>query len=148
MPEPAFAAFLWESFAVLRRELPETYRRLCSHLSPREVAIQVGDESVVVRFEPRGAQRLAVPVRPQIEVHTTRAAILSLIDARSTLVESILGDELLLRGTADELLRFHDALMIYVHGAIRAPSFPHLLRAYRRDRDTHAAGDGPEQLPA
>ncbi len=64
-------------------------------------------------------------------METTRAVILDLVDARAGLVEAILDDRLGLRGALPELARFHDGLMLYLHGAMRAPSFPGLLRRYR-----------------
>jgi hypothetical protein len=134
VPDRGFAAFLDASFAALRRELPDLHGELCAALAPREVALAVDRELVALRFERSHARLLPEPRRPAVEVHTSRAAILALVDAEETLLEAVLGDRLSLRGSPADLLTFHDGLMLYLHGAVRAPSFPGLLRAFRRSR--------------
>lgn len=126
-----FADFLDASFDALRRELPEVYAALCRHFGSRQVGIRVADEEVGVRFEPQAVHVGGRLPDPAIEVETSKADILALVDAARTLVDSVLADALVLRGSPDDLLVFHDGLMIYLHGAVRAPSFPPLLRAYR-----------------
>lgn len=130
-PERRFAAFLAESFTVLEREMPPAYATLCATLAPREVLLGVDGEMVALAFARAGVRFLPAPRAPRIEVRTTKAAILRVLDADSTLLQAVLDDALFLRGCTDDLLDFHDGLMSYVHGAVRAPSFPSLLRAYR-----------------
>ena len=130
MSDRSFTSFLVESFATLRRELPDVYRALCWHFDRREVTITVADELVVLRFEAQQVRRVAHALHPAITVATSKDSILSLVNARVTLVDAVLSDQLQLRGSPDDLLTFHDGLMIYLHGAVRAPSFPRLLRAY------------------
>jgi len=130
MSEPSFVAFLERSFDALRTELPAVCAQLCHTLAHRDVAIQVGDEHTTACFAGgvtlrRGSDRAA------IEVITTRRTISALIDGTSTLLDAVLSDALLLRGNPADLLTFHDGLMIYLHGAMRAPSFPSLLRDFR-----------------
>jgi hypothetical protein len=62
---------------------------------------------------------------------STRATILGVIDGETTARRAVLDERLLMRGRLDDVVAFHDALVAYVHGAVRAPSFPRLLRAYR-----------------
>jgi hypothetical protein len=62
-----------------------------------------------------------------------------LIDARLTLLDAVLSDALAMTGAPDDLLAFHDGLIAYVHGAVRAPSFPALLSAYRTNERRSAA---------
>jgi hypothetical protein len=131
-PDWGFGDFLWESFAALRAELPGAYATFSSRLAPRTVALCVDGESVSLRFAPRAVERAEARAPADIEAVTSKAAILAVVDADATLVEAILDDRLILRGHCDDLLAFHDGLLTYVHGAVRAPSFPRLLRAFRR----------------
>ncbi len=139
-PEGSFASFLDRSLDALERELPAIYRAMCVTLAPREVSIAVGGEVVSVLCSADEARLIATPVQPAVEVRTSREAIVDLVDARSTLVASVLGDRVELRGKLDDLVAFHDGLHIYLHGAVRAPSFPDLLRQFRRSLTV----DGPE----
>ncbi|MBI4516544.1 MAG: hypothetical protein HY699_12100 [Deltaproteobacteria bacterium] len=129
--EKRFSDFLAESFAVLRRELPHAYEEMCRRLAPRAVAITVDDDTVCLRFERAAALTVIAHQRPALSVRTTRAAILALVDAQSTLLEAVLAEQLQLRGHPDDVLGFYDGLMAYLHGAVRAPSFPQLLQSYR-----------------
>jgi hypothetical protein len=95
-----------------------------------------------MRFERLAVARgRAAGGAPAIDVRTTRATVLALIDAELSLVDAVLADHLSLRGALPDLLAFHEGLTTYVHGAVRAPSFPALLAAYRRP--AHAPGVQP-----
>src|SRR5262249_48697178 len=126
-----FRDVLEESLRRLRHEVPAAYEVLCRRLAPREVRLRVDGDDVALRFRRRDAI-LDVPQRPVVEVETTREAILQLVDARHTLLSAVLAEALVLRGSLDDLLAFHDGLQAYIHGAVRAPSFPKLLARYRR----------------
>jgi hypothetical protein len=56
---------------------------------------------------------------------------LELLDGRHTLLSAVLAERLWLCGRPEALLGFDDALGAYLHGAVRAPGMPALLRAYR-----------------
>lgn len=131
MLEARFRGFLTESFAILQREVPAAYAGLCRVLALQEVVLTMDQEPVGIRFEREQARLLPTSDAPTIEVRTDRTLVLDLIDARCTLHEAILSDRLLLRGRPDALLLFHDGLMLYLHGALRAPSFPQLLQWFR-----------------
>jgi len=121
---------------------------MCRTLAPRAVRIALDGEVVTVACTPERAtlldasdapdvlDALDAADAPDVEVRTSRAAIVALIDARSTLVESVLADRVELRGKLDDLVAFHDGLVVYLHGAVRAPSFPALLLLFRRSIDT------------
>jgi len=151
MSERAFASFLGESLDVMRRETPRAYAALCERLAPHVVHLVVGDEALGVCGNGDGyaVSVVAAPADASVDVRTTRATILALIDARLSLIDAILTDGIELRGCPDDVVAFHDALLTYVHGAVRSPSFPRLLRAYRaqpdpdptaREVDARAAG--------
>ena len=129
-----FRTFLARSFDALRREVPEAYSRMCRRLASRAVALRVDEERVAVVFARDEARIVADGRECAVEVRTSRTAVLRVIDARDTLMSAVLADRLVLRGAPRDVLAFHDALMAYVHGAVRARSFPDLLRQFRQRR--------------
>jgi len=107
---------------------------MCRRLDARRVALRVDDERVAVVFA-RDEARIVSDASPgTVEVRTSRTAVLRVIDARDTLMSAVLADRLVLRGAPRDVLAFHDGLMAYVHGAVRARSFPELLRQFRQRR--------------
>lgn len=131
MSERRFAEFLLESFATLERDLPAVHARLCRHFAGRIVELCVDGESLRLAFTTQHAVRSYGNAVASIRITTDRDTILDLVDARLGLVDAIMADRLELTGSPDELLLFHDGLMIYLHGAVRAPGFPHILHTYR-----------------
>lgn len=133
MDDASFATFLSRSLEILEQEQPEVARRLASCLAQLTVALQVDGEQSCLRADggrvvaTRGAPASATAV----VVRTVRATLLELIDGRSSLTDAVLRDAVLLRGDREDLVRFHDALWLYLQGAVRAPSMPELLRRYR-----------------
>jgi hypothetical protein len=137
--ERGFVQFLLRSFDLLEEERRDIYAELCRRLAPRVVELWVDGTAVTLGFS-RHVKRIASVQNPQVEVHTDSATILALIDAQSTLIDGILYDRIGLRGETDDLLAFHDGLMAYVHGAVRSPSFPRLLREFRRRNQPEPTG--------
>jgi len=134
--ETSFAAFLRESFDVLRAEMPDLHALMCQRLAPSRVELRVGDELVGLAFSENDVVfRLGAPRAnarsADIEVRTTRQTILELVDAETTMLDSVTAETLFFGGALGELARFYDGLMIYLHGAMRAPSFPNILRRFR-----------------
>ena len=107
---------------------------MCRRLASRGVALRVDEERVAVVFTRDEARIVADGDPCAVEVRTSRTAVLRVIDARDTLMSAVLGDRLVLRGAPRDVLAFHDGLMAYVHGAVRARSFPGLLRQFRQRR--------------
>lgn len=128
--EGPFASLLRDSFAVLAAEVPEILAEFRAALAGRQVELAVDDERVGLRVE-RHAIHWQPVLAPHVRVVTKRREIFALVDAASTLRDSVLADRLTLFGATAELLRFHEALMLYLHGAYRAPSMPQVLRRFR-----------------
>jgi hypothetical protein len=126
-----FGPFLLDSFAVLGREVPWAHAGLRAALAPREILLRVDDEPVPLRFTRAAIEPLFAPAAPAIVCATDRRTILRVIDAEASLLSAVMDESLALRGSPDDLLAFHDALVLYLHGAVRAPSFPALLRRFR-----------------
>jgi hypothetical protein len=129
--DASFGAFLSASFALLAGEVPSVYRTMCRQLSPRSVQLRVDGELTCLEFCGERVRHVDALAQPVIEVETERETILGLVDARHNLMQAVLDDRLMLRGSPDDLLAFHEGLMTYLHGAFRAPSFRKLLLEFR-----------------
>jgi hypothetical protein len=126
-----FATFLTHSMTLLAAEKPDVAARLGALLRDREARVQVDAERVGIVF-PAGVFRLVAEVAdPFIELRSSRRTILEVVNGRLTLEDAVWGEHLWLRGHLDDLVRFHDALVLYLQGAVRCPSFPWLLDRYR-----------------
>jgi hypothetical protein len=126
-----FASFLARSFDLLRREMPEIYGRMCDHLATRRVILCVDRQPVALTFSRQRVRFIEIPQAAEVHVSTTSRDVVRVIDAETSLTEAVLDGTLYVRGELDDLVAFHDGLLAYVHGAVRAPSFPSLLREYR-----------------
>jgi len=131
MADPGFASFLRRSLEALERELPDVGQRLAACLESLAVSVQVDDETMVVRSDGRRVSCDEAGGAAAVAVRTGRSTLLALIDGGTTLTDAVLSDGVLLRGDPADLVRFHDALWLYMQGAVRAPSMPDLLRAFR-----------------
>jgi hypothetical protein len=138
----SFAAFLATSFELLQEEMPDVYGLMCQRLAPRRLILNVDRESVALTFSHERVRFIEVPQTAAVYVSTTSRTVLRVIEAETNLTEAVLDDELYVRAQLDDLVAFHDALLAYVHGAVRTPSFPQLLHEYRlfqrQDRDVAA----------
>lgn len=133
-----FATFLAHSMTLLAAEKPQVYGRLCTLLRDREARVTMDGERLGIAF-PAGEFRLLGDVeRPFIELSSSRTTVVDVVDGRLTLEEAVWGEQLELRGHLDDLVRFHDALVLYLQGAVRCPSFPWLLDCYRDGNEPHA----------
>jgi hypothetical protein len=131
VPGAVFSTLLRRSLETLERERPDVAARLAATLGALDVAIRVGEERVGLRAEDGRVVVAAPPPEARVDVVTGRDTILALVDGEVSLVDAVVGDALALRGAVPDLARFHDALWLYLQGAVRAPSFPALLRAFR-----------------
>ncbi|AUX28299.1 hypothetical protein SOCE836_003690 [Sorangium cellulosum] len=130
------ARLLAESLAALAAELPEAHARVSARLAGRPVAIRVDGERFAVEADGGAPQVRAAgageEVAAAVRVATSRRAILDVLDARRSLAEAVLADEVEVVGALERLVEAREALLAYVHGAVRSPSFPALLERFRR----------------
>jgi diacylglycerol O-acyltransferase / wax synthase len=138
------------SFEVLRLECPAAFSHVCRRLASRTLALEVDGDTVVLAFRPNTVEVVPALERPDLRLSTTSDAILSILSARWTLEEAVRADAIVLNGGTEDLARFHDALLDYVRGAIRCPSFPGsddfqraLGRSRPRRRTTNPGGPAP-----
>ena len=134
--EPHVAGLLDESLAVLQREQPALYARLCEALAGLQIEVRVDRERMIVGFEP-GGHRIAAeiagaePSAAGARFRASRGAVLDVLDGRISLAEAVLTGRLEAYAPLARLLELHDALLLYVNGAVRCPSFPALLDRFR-----------------
>ncbi len=130
MTEPAFSTFLERSFDRLRRGAPLAYARVVAVLSLEPVRVRVGQETLEVHASD-GHLRIGVTSdRALARLVTTRAALRRLVEGETTLVAAVLDESFHLQGSVEQLLRLHDALDAYLHGAVRAPGMDALLAKF------------------
>lgn len=127
----SFASFLRTSLQALEQECPQAHRQMCARLCGREIEIRVDEELVAVQFGTEAVVLSRRSKKPCVTVTSTRTAILELVDARVSLTKAILSEALDLRGAPSDLSAFFDSFEAYLRGAVRAPSFPDILSAYR-----------------
>ena len=125
------SSLLRRSVEHLADEVPDSYRLVLDALGPLVVELDVDGEV----FSLRGGRRLEVSdgaaETAGARITTSRAAILDVLDARVGLGDAVQAGTVNVRGSLDDVLRVHDALLAYVHAAVRAPSQPGLLAALR-----------------
>jgi len=131
-----FAAFLELSLRLLARQAPECYARLARVGDAVRFAVE--GEPVRLRFE-SGRHRIDRQGAAALEVRSDRGTIGALAAGELSLLDAILTERFGLRGTADAAARFDAALLAFVDGAVRYPSFPALFDAFRRERPAQAA---------
>lgn len=131
-PAEGVADLLRRSVAHLAAEVPESHRHLVAELGPLEVEVTTDADTFTVRADGSRVVVADGPAgAPGARIDTTRAVILDVIDAEVGLAEAVESGGLTVRGSVDDVLRAHDALLAYAHAAVRAPSAPGLLAALR-----------------
>ncbi|HEX3732791.1 MAG TPA: SCP-2 sterol transfer family protein [Mycobacteriales bacterium] len=125
------SSLLRRSIGHLEDEVPASYRHMLEALGPLVVEVDVDGEV----FALSGGRRVDVTDGPaaasSARVSSSRGTILDLVDARFSLDEAVEAGVVNVHGSLDDILRAHDALLAYVHAAVRAPSHPELLAALR-----------------
>lgn len=131
-PSGSFGAFLREAMTALEREHPTAWAALCWALRRRQVTLHVDEEVVPLAFHVGSVAFLTVAGDAHVVLHTDTPTIFRLVDGQCSLEQAVHEDRLRLFGRPDDVIRFHQGLMQWLHGAVRSPSFPGLLREFRR----------------
>jgi hypothetical protein len=132
-----FQGSLEAALAMIAREQPELYGMLCRKLGRSSIDARVQAERV--RIEGTGADIVVAPISPAtaalapdvISVSSDLGTIDALLDGQTNLLEVVWTDRVVLRGSVDQLLGAHDALMVFLRAAVRCPSAPEVLRGFR-----------------
>jgi hypothetical protein len=105
------SSLLRRSVEHLADEVPYSYRLVLEELGPLVVELDVDGEL----FSLRGGRRLEVSDGAAgtagARITTSRAAILDVLDARVCLEEAVEAGTVGVRGSLDDILRAHDALL-------------------------------------
>jgi hypothetical protein len=119
------------SLHALAREAPAFYAHLCATLRGQRLHVNRGREEFALHFQ--GETVVTAPPDGSEDLHlgVDRRTILALFDGELTLEEALLQDRLTVRGSLAQVSDMFDALLIYLRGAIRCPSFPSLLSDFR-----------------
>ena len=141
--------FLERCLDAIEKEAPVAYGRVVRGLGSRAVRVAIGDDVATLSMASGGHEiaRDAEVVRGSraqatgcaVELIMTEAIIGCLLEGRRTILDAALDGDLVLRGSVDDLAALHDALVAFIHGAVRSPSTPRLLESYL-DRDRPPSG--------
>lgn len=127
------ARLIEASFGIIEREQPKRYQELYAGLAGLLVAIATPNEYFGVSFDAIGAKLVADPRGASLNLELAPNLIADLLRGRLTLHEALISDRLIARGDLENLVRFHDGLMRYLHAATRAPGFPDLWGRFQRE---------------
>jgi hypothetical protein len=132
--------FLERSLDAIEREAPVAYGLIVRALGRRAIVIAIGDDVATLSMA-SGSHAIARDggARGAVELSLTEAIVRRLLEGRLTIVDAALAGDLVLRGAADDLAALHDALLAFIHGAVRSSSTPRLLESYL-DRDAPSNG--------
>lgn len=131
-------AFLLDSLDAIRVEAPSCHGALCRALAGVPLLVGIGPEAIVL--EAHGGVLRRSDATPAVEVRCTRTTLVDLIEARSTLLQALLSDRLLVRAAPELLGKLELAFAAYLSGAARSSTVPRLL-------DLFLAGVAPAPSP-
>jgi len=129
-----FAEFVKTAVALLREEFPRAYFLICAEIAGRTISGECDNQKVFLDCQTLEVLFPDYIDDPEVRAETSRQTILDAIDARVTIEEAIRDGSLFISGPKDYVVRCHSALLTFVRGAIRSPSFPALLQEFRRFR--------------
>lgn len=139
--EKTFGHWVRRGVVTLARELPWASARMGAALGARGVHLVVDGELAAVQWRDgaaRVAERPSPDAPPVVTLRTTRRTVIALADGDDALVDAVRAGRIVLRGAPGDLAAFHDALMAFLQGAVRAPGFAATLddfRAWQRRLD-------------
>ncbi len=125
------SSLLRRSVEHLEEEVPDRYRLLITRLGPMVVELDIDGELFSLRGDGRLRVSDGAAEEAGVRIGASRGTILDLVDATVGLNEAVEAGTVSVRGSLDDVQRAHDALMAYVHAAVRASSHPRLLSELR-----------------
>jgi hypothetical protein len=124
-------ALLARSLAGIRQAVPEQHRALCTALAGLEVQLRLDHEDFSVRGAGGNIVLSAEAPVTVVELATTSRTVVSLVDGKLDLLDAVLDEAVTLAGSIDNLLRFDDVLLAYLHGIVRCPASGNLMAEFR-----------------
>jgi hypothetical protein len=128
-----FGVFVRDSLSVLEAETPRFAARLAAALEGLPLQLRVDGPALSLRSDGRRIELVPSAGLHPVDLETSGGEVLSLLEGRSSLLSSVLEGRLRLRGSSEDLVAFHDALMIYLGAAVRAPGFVALRDRFRSE---------------
>jgi hypothetical protein len=127
--ERDFFRFLARALAALDEEAPDAASALAHSLAGIALEMTVDGESrwLVVR---NGRCTLSASGASSAAFRSTREVLVALLEARRTLLDAILCDDLVLSGAPHAVAAIYDAMSAFVQGGMRSRSIARLLDAY------------------
>jgi hypothetical protein len=134
------AGLLSEALRALRAEVEACHARCRRALESFTTSCRVDRESFRVVVE-SGDVVIGPPVAApaDVEVETSRRTILALIHDRLTLERAVVAGALEIKGRVAHVESLSQAMVAFLHGAVRSPSFPALLERLERLADLDQA---------
>ena len=129
-------AFVRDSILVLEREAPAFYASFAAALRGRRLLVSGDGDPFTLAFSTRAVEFVRSDGSAELCLRVDRPTILALVEADLALEDALRLDRLMVRGNLENVVDLFDGLSVYLRGAVRCPSFPALLSAFR----THGAG--------
>jgi hypothetical protein len=129
--ERAFQLFLGEALELLVREAPTHFAAARERCKGLLVRIAIGEQpAVAVQLQQHPFVRTSGAPEAHVVAATDQDTLDAMLLGQLTIERALLDDRLLIRGELQHALAFLDALLTWIHGAIRCPSFPALYERY------------------
>ena len=108
------------------------YVAFCAALGSRTVRLVVDGERMGLAGNGRTLVLGTPPPSPTVCLETDTACIETLLSGEESLLSSARAGRLHMAGAVTDLIAFHEALVGYLHGTVRSPSMPDVLRRFRQ----------------
>jgi len=127
-----FPKFLTRSLDTLERESPQAYHELCRRIGAMRLRVVVDEQPIWLAVVQERLETSDGGSADPPAIITSHSAIEALIEARLTLLDALLSDELTILAAPGDLPALHEAWLVYIAGAVRCRSFPGLLDEFLR----------------
>jgi len=157
-----FGAYLERALECLRHDSPTHFAATRRRLGNRSLLIRIAGD-VPVQVSLAGDAPWVTPMAPmspvatmqetvadanpsalgagQVEIAASERDLHAFLRGDFTIEEGLQADRLAVRGALDDVLAFLEALGAWLHGALRAPSFPPLHRRFLAGVPSAPSGD-------
>lgn len=132
-----FMLLVQHSLEKLEQECPPAYAALCHRLCKHCLRVSVDGEMFSLSLSGSSLRLLPQVLEATVELEASRQTLLEVLEGRLPLLDAVLQGRLFLRGTSEALIDFHEALVIYVRGAVRCASLPRLLPILHQQAAQH-----------
>jgi hypothetical protein len=131
MSRADFPSFLERSLDALEREAPLAYAAVRDKLGTLCPRLEVDGETTWLRSA--GGRLVTAGQGGELPaIISGRKTIEALVDARLSLLDALLADQVVMLAAPADLATLHDAWLCYLAGAVRCRSFPGLLDEFLR----------------